>query len=166
MLAKTGMRREELLMLHDKDLNIDEWIIKAPVTGKRLEFRPLFLDDESMLVILDYLDWRDEYASSEFLFVSPNTGDKLHRDYPNHYLRKVGLQLGIHDPAGPLDHRLTSHCWRWFFTTQMHRAKMDEQYIKYLRGDVLGSRAAWEGYLNIDTELLRLEYLRCVPHLL
>jgi len=166
LLAKTGIRREELLILKDEDLNLDNWLIKAPLTGKRLEFRPIYLDEELMLVMLDYLDWRDEYAKSEFLFVSPATGGRLHKDHPGKYLRRIGLQLGIHNPDGPLDERLTPHCWRWFFTTNMHKAKMNEQYIKYLRGDVLGSREAWEGYLNVDKDLVRMEYLRCVPQLL
>lgn len=166
LLAKTGIRREELRILKDEDLILDDWLIKAPLTGKRLDFRPIYLDEETMMVMLDYLDWRDEYAASDFLFVSPTTGHQLHKDYPGKYLRKVGLELGIHNPDGPLDERLTPHCWRWFFTTRMFTSGMCEQYIKYLRGDVLGGKAAWEGYLNVDRELVRMEYMRCSPQLL
>ena len=166
LLAKTGLRREELLILQAGDLVLEDWMIKAPLTGKRLDFRPVFLDDEAMVVMLDYLDWRDEYAASDYLFVSPSTGGQLHKDYPGKYLRKVGMELGIHVPGGDLDERLTPHCWRWFFTTQVFRSGMNEQYIKYLRGDVLGTRQAWEGYLSVDPEIVRMEYLECVPKLL
>jgi integrase/recombinase XerD len=166
LLAKTGIRRQELLILKETDLKIDDWLIMAPLTGKRLDFRPVFLDEEAMLVMLDYLDWRDEYAQSDYLFVSPTTGRQLHKDYPGNYLRKVGVQLGIHNPDGSLDEKLTPHCWRWFFTTRMFTAGMCEQYIKYLRGDVLATKAAWEGYLSIDKDLVRMEYLRCSPILL
>jgi len=48
----------------------------------------------------------------------------------------------------------------------MFRAGMIEQYIKYLRGDVLGGRKTWEGYLNIDPEMVRLDWLQKVPKLL
>lgn len=93
-------------------------MIWAPVTGKRLEFRPIFLDDELMCTMLDFLDWRDEYAKSDHLFVSPSTGGQLHKDYPGKYLlRRVGMELGIHVPQGQMDERLTPHCWRWSFTT-------------------------------------------------
>lgn len=166
LFAKTGLRREELLILQEEDIVIEDWLIKAPLTGKRLEFRPVFLDDELMITMLDYLDWRDEYARSDYLFVSPSTGGHLHKDYPGRYLRKVGTELGIHNSQGDLDERLTPHCWRWFFTTQMFRNGMSEQHIKYLRGDVIGGRQAWEGYLNVDKEMVRVEYLECVPKLL
>jgi integrase/recombinase XerD len=165
LFAKSGIRREEMLILKEHDLKLSDWQIKAPVTGKRLEYRPLFLDLELMDTFLDYLDWRDEYATSDYLFINPTHGGKLHKDHPGKILRKIGSELGIHNSNGPLDERLTPHCWRWFFTTNMHRGNMNDQYIKYLRGDVV-SKEAWEGYLNLDQDLIRMEYLRCVPKLL
>lgn len=49
LLAKTGIRREELRILKDEDLILDDWLIKAPLTGKRLDFRPIYLDEETIL---------------------------------------------------------------------------------------------------------------------
>ncbi|WP_370575730.1 tyrosine-type recombinase/integrase [Methanomethylovorans sp.] len=164
LFAKTGIRREELIILKKDDLHLSEEYIKGPVTGKRLEHRHLFLDTEMMEIMLDYLDWRDEYAKSDYLFISP-AGSKLHKDYPGRYLRKVGEELGIHDHNGPLDARLTPHCWRHFFTTQMHKGKMDPEYIKYLRGDIM-TREAWEIYNHLDIEDIRRAYLMCSPKLL
>ena len=166
LFAKSGLRKEEMLILKKDDLILNDWKIMAPLTGKRLEFRSIFLDDELMLSMLDHLDWRDEYATCDNLFISPTHGGQLYKDYPNNFLRKVGKELNMHDPNGPLDKRLTTHSWRWTFTTWMHRAGMNDQYIKYLRGDVLGNRQTWEGYLEIDPDLVRLDWLQRVPKLL
>jgi integrase/recombinase XerD len=165
LYAKSGMRRDEVLILKVDDLQLSRGQIKAPVTGKRLEYRPIFLDDELIKAFNDFLEWRQEYAKSDYLFISEVTGGKMHKDHPGYTLRKIGAQLGIHNPDGPLDTRLTPHCWRHFFTTHMHRAKMDPEHIKFLRGDVL-TREAWQLYNHIDLETVREEYLRCAPRLL
>ena len=73
---------------------------------------------------------------------------------------------GLHEPGGPLHKRLTCHCFRGFFTTYMQRAGMDEIYIKWLRGDSLKKKTWANHYLEFDPELVREEYLSCVPELL
>lgn len=162
--AKTGMRRAELFELKVQDLKLDKWQINGPITGKRIDYRPLFLDIETMDIMLDYLDWRDEYATSDYLFISRTSGQKINKDYPGSALRKIGGELGIHKTDGALEEKLTPHCWRRFFTTQLHRAGMDPEYIKYLRGDVM-EQEAWQIYNAIDPEDVRFEYLEKIPKL-
>lgn len=107
-----------------------------------------------------------EYAKSDYLFITPSTGGKMHKDKPGNYLRKVGQELSIHTPGGALDERLTPHCWRWSFTTWMFQRGMREQHIKYMRGDILGSKEAWEGYLEINPRHVRKEWEKKIPKLL
>ncbi len=165
LFAKTGLRRGELLSLQLEDLDLKEYRIIIQLTGKRTEFRPIYFDDEFLFLLLDYLDWRQSYAKSNYLFINPNTGKKMHKDYPGSYLKKIGLKMGIHEPNGPMHKKLTPHCWRYFFTTQLYRSGMDYEYIQYLRGDVMATQS-WQIYNHIDPEHVREEYLRCIPKLL
>jgi len=165
LFAKTGLRRGELLSLQLEDLDLKEYRIIIQLTGKRTEFRPIYFDDEFLFLLLDYLEWRQSYAKSNYLFINPNTGKKMHKDYPGSYLKKIGLKMGIHEPNGPMHKKLTPHCWRYFFTTQLYRSGMDYEYIQYLRGDVMATQS-WQIYNHIDPEHVREEYLRCIPKLL
>ncbi|WP_177188095.1 hypothetical protein [Methanolobus profundi] len=45
----------------------------------------------------------------------------------------------------------------------MQRAGMQEVYIKWLRGDSLKKKTWANNYLEFDSELVRKEYLSCVP---
>lgn len=42
---------------------------------------------------------------------------------------------------------------------------MDEIYIKWLRGDSLKKKTWANHYLEFDSEIIREEYLKLVPHL-
>jgi len=71
----------------------------------------------------------------------------------------------MHDPHGPLERKLTPHCFRHFFTSYLFRAGMTPLYIKFLRGDSLRTES-WMIYNRIDSELVRAEYMRCMPQIL
>lgn len=80
-------------------------------------------------------------------------------------LADLGEKLHLHNSNGPLDRKLTPHCFRHWFTTHLFRAGMDPQYIKFLRGDSMRVES-WQIYNRIDPEMVRIEYLRCIPKIL
>jgi integrase len=117
-----------------------------------------------MDLMLDYLDWRDEYATSDYLFISKVSGQKINKDYPGSALVENRRRIGHTQHKWIPDEKFPPHCWRRFFTTQLHRAGMDPEYIKYLRGDVIEPEA-WQIYNAIDPEDVRSEYLNKIPKL-
>jgi len=162
-LAKTGLRRGELLDLTRESIDMDRNIINVPHKAKRSR-QILFIDPELHDTIEKYLQWRNEHARSKWLWISQR-GGRVHKDYTGKVIAACGQNIGLHDPDGPLDKRLTPHCFRHFFTTELYKAGMDSQYIKWLRGDSLQNEA-WQVYNHIDQETVRAEYKRCIPKLL
>jgi len=162
-LAKTGMRRGELHGLRLEDIDIKRSIIRIPAKAKRSN-RLAFMDIELQEVLAQYLSWRKSRARTDWFWITKH-GGRIHKDYPGRILGKLGAQLGLHDPAGPLCSKLTPHCCRHWFTTHLHRAGMNPEYIKWLRGDSLRSEA-WQIYNHIDPDDVLDEYLLCMPRLL
>ncbi len=162
-LAKTGMRRGELLSLQVEDINLKNSTITIPAKAKRTN-RLTFMDDELKGVLLEYLSWRVFRAKSSWLWITKH-GGRIHKDYPGKIIAMMGAALGLHDPAGLLCSRLTPHCFRHWLTTHLFRNGMNPEYIKWLRGDSL-KKDAWEIYNHIDIEEVRQEYMRCIPKLI
>ncbi len=162
-LAKTGMRRGELLGLKVDDIDLRRSVIRIPPKAKRSN-RIAFIDVELSAVIQAYLMWREPIAHTSWLWISDH-GGRIHKDYPGRVMSTLGGRCGLHHKTGPISERLTPHCTRHFFTTHLYRAGMRVDYIKFLRGDSLKSEA-WQWYNHIDPEEVRQEYLRCVPRLL
>lgn len=161
-LAKTGLRRGELLDLQAKDISLDKQEIKLQDKAKRSR-TIVFMDDELTMVMEQYLSWRAYKAKSDWLWISQR-GGRIHKDDPGRIIAKYAARIGIHEHGGPLEQRLTCHCFRHFFTTELFRAGMDPQYIKWLRGDSL-QKEAWQIYNHIDPEKVREEYEKCIPKL-
>ncbi|KPQ42207.1 MAG: site-specific recombinase [Candidatus Methanoperedens nitroreducens] len=162
-LAKTGMRRKELLSIQVSDLDFKNDIIRIPKTAKRSN-RISFIDNELKSILEEYLSWRLEFAKSPWLWIT-SAGGRIHKDYPNEVLADLGAAIGLHTPGGPLADRLTCHCLRHFFTTSLFRAGMNPEYLKWLRGDSL-RKEAWEIYNHIDPEMVRVDYISRIPKLL
>lgn len=158
-LAKTGMRRGELLSLRIDDIDLRRRVIRIPAKAKRSN-RLVFMDDELERALREYISWRprDKREKLDRLF-------KLRKDDPNRIIAGVATPLGFHDPHGPLCQKFTAHCFRHWFTTWLFRAGMDPQHIKWLRGDSL-STEAWQIYNHIDPEEVREQYLKRIPQLM
>lgn len=169
MLAKTGIRRSELLSLRSSDIDLERDIILI-VRKKRAKNRIRFIDSELHEVLVKYLEWRNARAKmgrckTEYLWIS-DTGGRVHKDYLNEFIQAYAEPLGLHNPEGPLESRLTCHCFRGFFVTHLRRAGMKEEHIQTLLGHSI-KKEVWSGYyLQIDMELVRKDYLRSVPKLL
>lgn len=162
IMAKTGVRRGELLSMDINDLNIEKKEIVLKPKAKRSNRLVLF-DDETAEVLRLFLEWRKTRANSDALFISV-FGLRHRKDEPNEIVARCGSQLGLHDPAGNLDKKLTPHCFRHFFTTHLRRAGMSREFIQELRGD--RRRDAIDIYDHIDLSELKNRYLECIPKLL
>jgi integrase/recombinase XerD len=186
--AKTGLRKGELLGMTLHDLNTEgHFDITTMNNNELLEFTKLqmkvqeygffmtppkakrsnrigFMDDETVHVMQQYLEWRNPRAmSTDALWITPG-GYPLDKNGPYNLVTKYASMLGIHDPMGPLNKKFTPHCCRHFFTTHMRRSGMSREFIQELRGDSRGE--AIDIYDHIDPEELKRSYLQHVPKLL
>ena len=159
--GKTGLRKGELLALQVHDLNFENYTFRIPAKAKRTN-RLGFLDTETVIVLQQYLDWREERARSGALWVTSG-GYDLDKHGPYEITTRYAGALAIHDPAGPLSRKFTPHCFRHFFTTHLRRSGMPREFIQELRGD--RRRDAIDIYDHIDREELRRSYLEHIPQL-
>lgn len=162
VMAKTGIRRGELHDLRESDLDFERKIIQIPKKAKRSS-NIAIMDEELKTLLEDLILWRQLRAKTDWLWISTK-GGRIHKDAPGMILAEIGRKLHIHQDKGPLSRKLTPHCFRHWFTTHLFRAGMDPQYIKFLRGDSL-KEESWQIYNRIDIELVRAEYLRCMPQI-
>lgn len=163
LLAKTGIRRGELLALKISDIYLEQGIIRLPDKAKRTN-RLAFIDDEQREVLTEYTAWRELHATCDWLMVTKH-GGRIHKDYPGKVIKKLALKFRLHDSSGPLCRRLTPHAFRHWFTTNLSRGNMKEVYIEWLRGDSISGKS-WKRYNHIDPERVRVEYLKCIPKIL
>ncbi|WMW24340.1 tyrosine-type recombinase/integrase [Methanolobus sediminis] len=169
VLAKTGIRRSELLELKPQDIDFSRDIIII-VRKKRAKNLIRFIDDELHVVLENYLAWREARirigkCKTNYLWIS-DTGGRVHKDYINQFLQAYAEPIGLHDPTGPLETQLTSHCFRGFLVTHLRRAGMKKEHIKTLLGHSLKDEV-WSGfYLSVDMEIVKNDYFRCVPRLI
>ena len=163
-LAKTGVRRNELINMDVEDVDWEKMSIKLKPTAKRSN-RLVFFDEETKRVLKEWMNMRRLYvrSDSKALFISQG-GGRLNK---NHVYDIVILQatlVGLHNPDSErLEDHFTPHCCRHWFTTHLRRAGMQREHIQELRGD---SRPdAIDIYYHIDPEDLRLAYLAFIPRL-
>jgi hypothetical protein len=159
VLAKTGIRKGEFLAMDLEDLDLEKGRFIIKPKAKRTN-RLAFLDDEAILVMKEYLKWREPRARCEALWISPQ-GYRMHKDDPYDIVTGYAKILGLHDPDGPLNSKLTPHCCRHWFTTHLSRAGMSKEYVQELRGD--SHQDAFDIYNHIDPDDLREEYMSCIP---
>jgi len=165
LLAKTGVRRGELIAVDVIDMN---WVDQS-ITLKRLRFkkrsgRTVFFDDETARVLKRWLSQRQRLnPQTPALFVGEH-GKRLKRNGVYSLVVKHAERVSLHDSSSPRpeDH-LSPHCFRHWFTTHLRRAGMDREFIKALRGD--RRREAIDIYDRIDRNELKRAYLAYIPQL-
>ena len=163
LLAKTGIRRGELMQIDIQDIDWAEQSITLKPKPKRSN-RVVFFDDECARVLKRWVVVREKnFPNNPALF----PGKKKQRICRNTVLRAVvdpATRIGIHNPNSKrLEDRFTPHCCRHWFTTHLRRAGMPREFIQELRGDE--RREAIDIYDHIDKEELRRSYLSCIPQL-
>jgi integrase/recombinase XerD len=165
LLAKTGLRRGELISLNIMDIN---WAEQA-ITLQRKQFkkrsgRTVFFDDETSRVLKRWLSQRESLQPETPALFIGEKGDRLKRNGVYSMVVKYAERVGLHDPhSSDPEKRFTVHCCRHWFTTHLRRAGMDREFIKILRGD--RRREAIDIYDRIDKEELRRAYLAFIPQL-
>lgn len=160
-LAKTGLRRGELIAMDLGDINLEMMQFTIKPKRKRSN-RAGFFDNEMQAVMYEYLDWRKQRALDNALWVSEE-GKRISRNSVYYTVIDYAELAGLHDPCGALNKKFTPHCFRHFFVTMLRRAGMPREYIKELRGD--RRKEAIDIYDHIDPEELRKSYLRYIPSL-
>ena len=158
-LAKTGVRRNELITLDKKDISLDKKTVLLKPTPKRSN-RLIFFDGETRDLLDQYL--KSRLDDSPALFVGPH-GRRIYRNQVYEVVTRYGQKVEIHDPLGNSHEKFTPHCFRHFFTTHLRRAGMSREYLQELRGDARSG--AIDVYHHISPEELQKDYERYIPGL-
>ena len=171
-LAKTGLRRSELVSIDIEDENGGtgdmDWIEQS-ITLKRKKFkkrsaRSVFFDDETARVLKRWNAQRKKlHPKTAALFVN-EYGERLQRNGVYNIVTKYAQAVGLHRPHSErIEDHFSSHNCRHWFTTWLRRTGMPREFIKALRGDK--RRDAIDIYDHIDREELRKAYLAFIPQL-
>ena len=162
-LAKSGIRRKELIAIDIEDLDLVKGTIYLKSTAKRTN-RIIFIDNEVIEVLKSYLEIRFDFIDSAlFISNSQRGGRRISRNFVYRTVTQNAQRLGLHNPDGPLIEKFTPHCCRHWFTTHLRRAGMSREFRQALRGDVV--KDAVDIYDHIDLEELKRDYLDKIPQL-
>jgi len=165
LLAKTGVRRGELIAMDIDDINwVEQSIVLKRNQFKKRSGRIVFFDDETTRLLKRWLTQREKLnPQTRALFIGEH-GERLKRNGVYSMVAKYAERVSLHNPKSPRpeDH-FSPHCFRHWFTTHLRRAGMDREFIKALRGD--RRRDAIDIYDRIDSQELRRAYLAFIPQL-
>ncbi len=164
LLAKTGIRRKELITLDVTDIDWVDQSIKLKPTPKRTN-RTVFFDDEAAIILHRWIKAREtrNAKGSKALFIN-NQGGRLNRNGVYLAVSKPAEMIGLHNPnSDRMEDHFSPHCCRHWFTTHLRRAGMPREFIQELRGDV--RKEAIDIYDHIDKKELRESYLAKIPQL-
>jgi integrase/recombinase XerD len=164
LLAKTGIRRKELMKLDVDDVDLVEQSLRLKPTPKRTN-RTVFFDDETALLLHRWIRARESRNPKKIaaLFTN-NEGGRLNRNGVYTAVTKAAERIGLHNLSSDrTEDHFSPHCCRHWFTTHLRRAGMPREFIQELRGDV--RREAIDIYDHIDKKELRESYLAHIPQL-
>ncbi|WP_424445003.1 tyrosine-type recombinase/integrase [Methanothrix sp.] len=164
LLAKTGIRRGELISLDVEDVDLVEMRIKLKPTAKRTN-RIVFFDAETAFILRRWLKVREGRNKKGIPALFLNAmGDRLDRGGVLLLVGEAARRVGLHNPDSErMEDRFSPHCCRHFFTTHLRRAGMRREFIQELRGD--SRREAIDIYDHIDLKELKEAYLAAIPQL-
>jgi len=162
LMAKTGLRVQELVSIDVSDISLENLTINIKPTGKR-KHMIVYFDYETKDILVRWLNLRKEIVShnEKAMFVT-DWGTRMTVAILKKRLKKYAELVGIHDPhTMNLEKRFTSHCFRHFFTTELINSGMKRDFVKELRGDSRSETI--DIYNHITPEELRREYLQYIP---
>lgn len=159
-LAKTGIRRQELVTLDRSDINLEQNTILLKPTPKRSN-RLIFFDDETKCFLEAYLNTRLD--PNPALFVGPQNKNRIDEDRIYEAVIRYATRCGFHNSKGHLHEKFTPHCCRHWFTTHLRRSGMSREFIQELRGD--SRDGAIDIYDHITPDELKVGYFRHIPQL-
>jgi integrase/recombinase XerD len=165
LLAKTGIRRNELIRIDLGDIDWEGMSITLKKTAKRTN-RIVYFDEECARVLKRWLQYRTELnvdPTEKALFVNQEN-NRLNRTGIYSMITKYAERVSLHDPATEsLEDRFTTHCFRHWFTTHLLRNGMSREFVKELRGD--SHKETIDIYNHINKSDLREAYLAYIPKL-
>ena len=162
LLAKTGIRRSELVSIDIADIDLAERKIVLKPKAKRSN-RVVFYDEECGEVLDDWLAVRKRYCrkGQDALFIT-SSGGRLDRNGVYSAVTSHATRVGLHNPSSKrLEDHFTPHCLRHWFTTALRRSGMPREMVQELRGDIRSE--AIDIYYHIDEEQLKRVYLNHMP---
>ncbi|OKY78780.1 MAG: XerD/XerC family integrase [Candidatus Methanohalarchaeum thermophilum] len=163
LLAKTGIRRNELINIDLKDINWQKNKIELKPTAKRTN-TTVFFDDECARTLKRWTKTRNKQEPKTQALFTNQSQNRLKRHGIYHAVTKHAQKLGHHNPnSNNLEERFTPHCCRHWFTTHLRRNGMRREYIKELRGDTRNQ--AIDIYDHIDKQKLKRSYMAHIPTL-
>ena len=162
-LAKTGVRRNELIQVDVDHIDWETQSIRLRQTPKRSNTL-VFFDGECRRVLERWLDAREATDPTTDALFTNQLGTRLQRSGVYRSVTDSAEAVGLHDPNSlESKERFTPHCHRHWFTTHLRRSGMKREFIQELRGDTRGD--AIDIYDHIDREELRVAYLANIPTL-
>ncbi|HWG90719.1 MAG TPA: tyrosine-type recombinase/integrase [Candidatus Thermoplasmatota archaeon] len=163
LLAKTGVRREELVNMDLEDVDFKEQSITLKPTPKRTNLL-VFFDDETSRVLKRWLVIREARGGGPTgpLFLGDH-GGRLDRNRVYEIITEAAEAIGLHKKDGRLKDKFTPHCARHFFTSHLRRASMPPEYVAWLRGDKPAHTI--DLYTHIDPKAVRESYRARIPQL-
>jgi integrase/recombinase XerD len=163
LLAKTGIRRKELINIDIDDIDWEEQSIRLKPHPKRSNLT-VFFDDECARILRRWLIARKNYnvaLGCNALFVGEQ-GERLGRHGVYSIVTKHAERVGLHNPKSEkMEDHFSPHCCRHWFTTHLRRNGLRREYLKELRGDA--RKEAVDIYDHIDKKELRRAYLAAIP---
>ena len=164
LMAKTGIRRNELINMNLSDLDLEGQKIRLKPTAKRSN-SVVFFDDEAEDLLRRWLRSRTPRNKKNLsaLFIGVR-GDRLEARGVDYVIQSHALRLGLHDPMSDnLEDHFTSHCFRHWLTTNLALSGMPRHFIKEIRGDA--NQEAVDVYIHVSPKQLKEAYLTYVPRL-
>jgi integrase/recombinase XerC len=154
MFYFTGMRRAELIELHDRDVDLAGDVLK--VTGKRNKQRVIPLVESFKAKLQEYISVRDRQFGSnqEGWFFVTDTGRKLYDKYVYNIVKKYLSLVTTIEKKSP-------HVLRHTFATHMLNRGADLNSIKELLGH--SNLSATQIYTHNTFEKLKEVYKQAHP---
>lgn len=163
LLAKTGIRRNELITLDVDDVDILQGKIILKPTSKRSN-RVVFIDEECSIVLREWLVAKKNAGHENPALFINTTGTRINRNDVYLTVTKWAERAGFHQRGAKNPAMVFSpHSFRHWFTTHLIRSGMPRDYIKELRGDA--RKEAIDLYNHIDLNDLKRVYLTSIPRL-
>lgn len=163
LLAKTGIRRGELIRIDIGDIDWVNQSIQLKPHPKRSNCT-IFFDDETSRVLKRWMRARQSFdieSGCKALFINEQ-GGRLKRHGIYHAVTKHAERVGLHNSeSNKMEDHLTPHCFRHWFTTNLRRNGMRREMIQELRGDARNE--AIDIYDHIDKKELKRAYIAAVP---
>ncbi len=164
VLAKTGIRRNELASLDVSDVDLEAQSIILKPTAKRSN-RQVFFDEECRTVLKRWLAVRQgrNKHNSPALFINQQA-KRLGRNGINQVIKAHAVRCGLYDTASDrMEDHLSAHSFRHWNVTNLLRNGMRREHVQWLRGDSL--REAIDVYNHIDPKDVKEAYMACIPQL-